>query len=994
MPTRPLQALARDLEAWTGEDVIERARRYLRDGRVAELEARDAVLSGRVEGRRKTPYKIEVDASGPDPRFTCTCPYDDDPLCKHGAAALLAHLRGPEGEAPPEPKARAGRRRRARKESWTIRNVGPDGYLSAFEVRGDSGRSYMVEIRDPGGLVNRCTCPDLRTNLLGTCKHIEAVLEKLRRRAPVKMERLASRPPPFGQLLVRWDGPPRVALRLPSEPSPELERLRKRHFDARGFLMLDARDEGGEVSTARGSSGVAATPSVAAGNDDGRLLAILPDLLEEAGGVDDLRVYGDVFELLDSEREAARRAGTAGQIAAQLRQESLDGQEDLGIRARLYPYQIEGVAFLASRGRALLADDMGLGKTLQALAAFAFLRRQGHASRALVVCPASLKHQWKAEAERFTDLSVEVVEGSPERRKAQYRKRADLTVVNYELVLRDRALLGPEVAADLLILDEAQRIRNWRTKTAEAIKWLRTEFAFMLTGTPLENRLEDLYSLMQVVDPRVLGPLWSFRHRYVAEHAESGRVVGYRNLGQLRQRLAPVMLRRGRAEVLADLPGLVVNRFRLDLTPEQRSIHDEAECGIAILAAIARRRKLTPEEEKRLLTLLNIARMACNAAVLLEKDWWSKQHLPEVMLDEALRWPKLRELRRLLMELCVEEARKVVVFTEWRRMQRLAEAVAEELELGHVSLHGGVPSGRRGELIAHFRDDPACHLFLSTDAGGVGLNLQVADAVVVLDLPWNPAVLAQRVARVHRHGQKSSSVHALMLISRDCLEARIEQLLEEKRSLFDAALGISDLTEMAQPSTSTHMIRVAMEAYGIGAENGGAEPGTAEAGTAEVGTADSQRPGAEGEGAAAEADGGGATTGTEEIAAPGAAPGDGVSPRQREFADRQVEAAEVLAAAGLGGASLVSIYAAVRAEILAALAAEDEEVADEASHDRLVGLLHRRLVPASLSLEEASVLGQARDLATAFGSSTSVPPGLAEMLLERLQALRERLRRS
>lgn len=1008
-----LVALARDPGTWTGEDVIERARRYLRDGRVRKLETRGGFLAARVDGRRKTPYKVTVDARGAEPKFACSCPYDGDPLCKHGTVALFAHLRQIEGEAAPEMPARAERRHSARKESWNIRNVGPDRYLSTFDVQGDAGHRYTVEVRDPGGLTNRCTCPDHRTSLLGTCKHIEAVLETLRRRAPVKMERLACGPPPFGQLLVRWDGPPRVALRLPRKPSDELLRLHEQHFDAKGLLILGGGD-GAEDSDQIGLQG-----QVYEGTGRGYLRDVLPAVLQQAQSIDGLRVYDDVHELLEAESEADRRAETTRQIAASLRQGALEGQADLGLRARLYPYQVEGVAFLASRGRALMADDMGLGKTLQALAAFAFLRKQGHARRALVVCPASLKHQWKDEAERFTDFSVEVVAGAPAARKAQYRRRADLTVINYELVLRDRKVLGREVASDLLILDEAQRIRNWRTQTAAAVKELCTDHAFVLTGTPLENRLEDLYSIMQVVDSEVLGPLWNFRHRYLVEDPESGQVIGYRNLDQLRRRLEPVLLRRTRAEVLEDLPNLVVNRFRFDLTPEQREIHDDAEYEITILAAIGRKRRLTPEEEKRLLLLLNIARIACNAAVLLDKEWWGERHLQEMLLDEALRWPKLRELRRLLLELCVDESKKVVVFSEWRRMQLLAEAIAKELELGPVSLHGGVPAAHRGALIARFRDDPACRVFLSTDAGSVGLNLQGAEAVAVLDLPWNPAVLAQRIARVHRHGQKRS-VHALQFISRDCLEARIEILLEGKRSLFDAALGASDLTEMPRPSTSQQIIRATMQAYGVEDDGRASEDDRQRRRERQAGSA------APDEGGAETANGGALDGGHDAPLKTGEASelgddqeagqamacheGDG-SPqpetpafapgaRRRRFADRQAEAAEVLAAAGLGGSSLVSIHSAVRAEILAALeelngaAGNGESIPAEASHDWIVEQIHRRLVPERVSLEEASLLGQARDLAAAFGASVSVPPGLAGPLLERLQSLRHSLRAS
>ncbi len=205
-----------------------------------------------------------------------------------------------------------------------------------------------------------------------------------------------------------------------------------------------------------------------------------------------------------------------------------------GVRTTLYPYQVEGVAFLAGTGRALLADDMGLGKTLQAIAAAAWLRQHEGVRRVLIICPASLKHQWAREIERFTGLETQIIQGPAAERGVQYRSDAAFLIVNYELVLRDLAVLNETLCPDLVILDEAQRIKNWRTRIASAVKRIPSRYAFVLTGTPLENRLEDLYSLMQVVDPQVLGPLW----RYLVDfHVtdDRGKVLGYRNLERAAQ---------------------------------------------------------------------------------------------------------------------------------------------------------------------------------------------------------------------------------------------------------------------------------------------------------------------------------------------------------------------------------------------------------------------------------------------------------------------------
>ena len=219
----------------------------------------------------------------------------------------------------------------------------------------------------------------------------------------------------------------------------------------------------------------------------------------------------------------------------------------------LYGYQEEGALHLAFGRRAMLADDMGLGKTVQAIAAAALLQQLRDIQHVLIVCPASLKHQWAREIRRFTSLPAQVIEGNPIQRRQLYRDPGFFNIINYELVLRDVDEMQRSCEPDLVILDEAQRIKNWRTKTADAVKRLRSPYAFVLTGTPLENRLDELYSVFQFIDPTILGPLWRFNERYFeleTKRPGAYKVLGYKNLDELRHRIAPYVLRRVREEVL------------------------------------------------------------------------------------------------------------------------------------------------------------------------------------------------------------------------------------------------------------------------------------------------------------------------------------------------------------------------------------------------------------------------------------------------------------
>ncbi|MEI6269894.1 MAG: DEAD/DEAH box helicase, partial [Methylococcaceae bacterium] len=478
--------------------------------------------------------------------------------------------------------------------------------------------------------------------------------------------------------------------------------------------------------------------------------------------------------------DAARYVHQCAEDAAQVVRSQQITQEIMrvngvlpGIKARLFPYQTEGVAFLASRGRALLADDMGLGKTLQAICAASWLVDNAGIKKVLVVCPASLKHQWAREVEKFTSHSVQIIQGAAENRFVQYRADALFFIVNYELTVRDLSVISETLKPDLVILDEAQRIKNWRTKIASTIKLIPSRYMFVLSGTPLENRLEDLYSLLQVVDARVLGPLWRCLLDFHVTD-ERGKVIGYRNLSELRRRIASVMLRRNRSLISDQLPDRTEVRLDIPLDKMQKELHDSAMQAAGQLAQIAKRRPLTPGEQNRMMSALQQARMACDAAGLVDKVTQGS--------------PKLDELSRLLEELCLQSNRKAVIFSQWALMTEMVESLVKAMGLGCVRLHGGIPGHKRGELMDRFLRDDAVQIFISTDAGGVGLNLQSATVLINLDMPWNPAVLDQRIARIHRLGQKQN-VQIFLLLAEDSYEQQVAKLVKGKRDLFNNVIS-------------------------------------------------------------------------------------------------------------------------------------------------------------------------------------------------------------
>ena len=648
------------------------------------------------------------------------------------------------------------RRERARAEILRITNKGSHPVFSQFEVKSVSGRIYRVEIRALGELQNSCTCPDYKSNLIGTCKHIEGVLISLEKEHGKKLKKLAAERPRGTQIYLRhaMDVTVRVALPLPDRAP--VRDLLIRYFDPSGLMV------GAPLQT---------LPP---------LLAALENLpARERPLVNVAEAVREHLALLqDREEIQQQKEWFLDQVKRGRRTFDV-------LSTKLYPYQEQGAMHLAFGRRAMLADDMGLGKTVQAIAAAALLKEMRDIQKTVIICPASLKHQWAREIRRFTSLSVTVVEGNLKARRDLYRDSSFFKIINYELVRYDMDELL-KLRPDLIILDEAQRIKNWRAKTAMMVKSLPGRYAFVLTGTPLENRIDELYSIFQFLDPRILGPLWHFNDRfYELEKRESGtyKILGYKNIDQLRALIKPYILRRTRDEVLKDLPPRTDNNFFVEMTDPQWDAYNEFKEKLAKLLSASKRRPLTPKERELLLMYLIKMRLICNALALHDKDIEPK--------DREKTGPKLTELEEILTEEIASNGHKAVVFSQWANMLAFTEPALQRIGLGYVKLTGAVPSAKRGDLIQKFFDDPACRVFLSTDAGGVGLNLQAASLVINLDLPWNPAVLEQRIARAHRHGQHSS-VQVINLIAKDTIEERMLDTLAAKKNVFATVFGTDE----------------------------------------------------------------------------------------------------------------------------------------------------------------------------------------------------------
>lgn len=652
------------------------------------------------------------------------------------------------------------RRWRGRTEIADIEALEPAFALfGTFRVQSASGGVYDVEIRDLEARNNSCGCIDHRVNGLGTCKHIEGVLAALRKTHGARAFKAAAieTSPRVEIFLSRLDGARPALLRPKSGLSPK----------ARAWLSPFLRRDGALKS------------------GPANMTALLKAAPSAPKGVRISRHFGP---WLEREKRLAVRGRARDGFLCEI--EAGRASWDI-VKEPLLPYQQAGVLHLAFGERALLADEMGLGKTVQAIAACELLARMKGVKRVLVVSPASVKAEWEDQIAKFTDRDINFVAGPRPHRLQLYRAPAFFTLVNYEQVVKDAADINRILRPDVVVLDEAQRIKNWQTKTARKVKSLRSPYAFVLTGTPLENRIDEIYSIVQYLDPEIFGPLFRFNRDFY-ELDERGRPVGYRNLEDMHRRLQPVMLRRRKKDVESELPGRVVKTFFVPMVEEQALRYEDFRAPAARLAALAQRRPLTREEFDRMQQLLACMRMVCDTPAILD---------PECRVC-----PKLEELEGILEDLVEENDRKIVIFSEWVKMLELVRELAQEMGLECAWLTGDVPQTRRRAEIVRFRQDPACRLFLSSDAGAVGLNLQAASAVINIDLPWNPAKLEQRIARVWRKGQ-GKAVSVVNLVTENSIEHSILHLLATKQSLADGVLdGTEDFSAIKMPSGRAAMI--------------------------------------------------------------------------------------------------------------------------------------------------------------------------------------------
>lgn len=596
----------------------------------------------------------------------------------------------------------------------------------------EKGIKYKVFLRDFENETGYSDSMDSMLNKLGTTKHIMFAFSKLKENN--RLYKKLDKTYPFIEIFCDPLNDYKITWHYPHQLPLEENLLISRYFKKSHFIQND------EITSFLG-------------------------FIEETANRKIINIRPEVNKKLESafEKEMLKKLG------------EVHKPDFSAINLKLFDYQKEGINFSLFRKAAIIADEMGLGKTIQAICTAILKKEIFNFTKTLVVCPASIKEQWKNEIEKFSDEKALVVQGLPDDRAKMYQDNNHyFFIVNYETVLRDQLAIN-KAGIDFLILDEAQRAKNYETKTAASLKRIDAKHKLVITGTPIENRLIDIFSIMGILDPYFFGPLWEFSYQHCLFDPEKhNKINGYYNLKSLNKKLEEILIRREKRKVLDQLPNIQQTNISVDLSPLQADYHASYAKG---LAQIIRKKFLTPYDLQRLMLLLANMRMVCDSTYLID--------------DETNESPKMDELKYILLEkLDVQNTdRKIIIFSEWVKVHKLIGTMLRDNNIGFVELNGKIPVKSRGDLIRKFEDNKHYKIFLSTEAGGSGLNLQVADILINFELPWNPAKKNQRIGRIDRLGQKSKKLTILNFITRNSIEQQIAAGLLVKQSLFDGVLG-------------------------------------------------------------------------------------------------------------------------------------------------------------------------------------------------------------
>lgn len=434
----------------------------------------------------------------------------------------------------------------------------------------------------------------------------------------------------------------------------------------------------------------------------------------------------------------------------------------------LFPFQKTGAKFLKSLPGVLLADVPGLGKTIQTIAAL-----EEDLGEYLILCPASLKYSWAEEIKKWKEGDVvQVVDGNKTVRQEQWKRSTRWKIANYELLLHDWDITPKQW--DAIVCDEATRVSNPSAKTTKLLKLLSAKKRIALTGTPVSNSPEDIYSIIDWISPRYLGSYYQFLKKYCVREERYNRIIGYQNLKDLSEKVSRFMLRRTKEEVFTEFPPKIIENIIFELSEKERKLYEDVRLRIA--------------EEVKKLDIDHTTLALIPVKMLRLKQVADHSSLISKEVETSSKLDALKEILKPV----IASGDKAIVFTQFAEM---AKILYSELNTYKPRLiHGEISAENRQKAVEEFINDEECGVIVMTEAGAYGLNLQAASYVVHYDLPWSVSKLMQREDRAHRIGQ-TKPVTVYNLIAKNTIDEYVAKVLHKKQKISVSILGDEERLE-------------------------------------------------------------------------------------------------------------------------------------------------------------------------------------------------------
>ncbi len=460
---------------------------------------------------------------------------------------------------------------------------------------------------------------------------------------------------------------------------------------------------------------------------------------------------------------------------------------DTDLTDTLYDFQRVGTKFLAENNGAILADDMGLGKTITSIAACDHI----NASKILVICPATLKINWKNEIQKWLPgTTTQVLNGNKKKQLEQVKSDAKFIITNYASIReKSRKKVNGEWTKvdnplfeelngkgfDVIILDEAHRAKNRKSQQTKALYKISKNIdrVYHLTGTPIMNKPDEIWSLLHIIDPVKYSSFWNFVRQYceITKHRFGTDIGEAKNPKEFREMLAPLMIRRLKEEVIEDMPDLTINQQQVKLEGKQRKLYEQMEKNM--IAELGEKEKVAAPII--ITKILRLKQISVSAELLKDEP-------------ELKHFKKSAKIKALMDILEGAGEQKVVIFTQFKKAAKMVAKHLKNEGCEYGIIHGDVSQNERQAEVEKFQNDPNCKIFIATiKAGGLGITLTAGNIAVFLDKDWVPANNTQAVDRLHRIGQKDS-VNVIELLAKDTVEEYIEELLEKKQKTFDSLI--------------------------------------------------------------------------------------------------------------------------------------------------------------------------------------------------------------